>query len=294
MKNDAVKENGEKKDKKSYVALKIISAVVAVILVACLFLQTGTWSTHGKEGNFVPDYEKADITALLNKDKLSRDDYDLLYRQTGLTEIGIERELKRGEEGKRKIEEIQGAFFTPREMIRQYVAAWMCIDVIRGAAPNVALETGDIIVSASTHISSLRIGHAGLVVDGEKGEVLQATAYGQDTLIGHVTDFTSRINFIVLRPKASEEIKQKVAAYAKENLVGIPYDAFAGVITHKDAIPRTQCAHVVWYAYKQFGVDLANQNKLMILPYDLAGSDAVDVVQIFGFDPEKKWDKLIF
>lgn len=95
MKNDAVKENGEKKDKKSYVALKIISAVVAVILVACLFLQIGTWSTHGKEGNFVPDYEKADITALLNKDKLSRDDYDLLYRQTGLTEIGIERELKR-------------------------------------------------------------------------------------------------------------------------------------------------------------------------------------------------------
>ena len=179
-------------------------------------------------------------------------------------------------------------------MIRQHVAAWMCIDVIRGAAPNVTLETGDIIVSASTHISSLRIGHAGLVVDGEKGEVLQATAYGQDTLIGHVTDFTSRINFIVLRPKASEEIKQKVAAYAKENLVGIPYDAFAGVITHKDAIPRTQCAHVVWYAYKQFGVDLANQNKLMILPYDLAKSDAVDVVQTFGFDPEKKWDKLIF
>lgn len=293
MNNDAQKENTNV-SKKNYRWLKITAIIVVVIILACLFLQIGTWSTHKEEGNFVPDYEKADITALLNKEKLGRDDYDLLYRQTGLTEIGIERELKRGEEGKRKIEEIQDAFFTPREMIRQHVAAWMCIDVIRGAAPNVTLETGDIIVSASTHISSLRIGHAGLVVDGEKGEVLQATAYGQDTLIGHVTDFTSRINFIVLRPKASEEIKQKVAAYAKENLVGIPYDAFAGVITHKDAIPRTQCAHVVWYAYKQFGVDLANQNKLMILPYDLACSDAVDVVQTFGFDPEKKWDKLIF
>lgn len=287
MKNDAIKENTNV-SKKNYRWLKITAIIVVVIILACLFLQIGTWSTHKEEGNFVPDYEKADITALLDKDKLGRDDYDLLYRQTGLTEIGIERELKRGEEGKRKIEEIQDAFFTPREMIRQHVAAWMCIDVIRG------VETGDIIVSASTHISSLRIGHAGLVVDGEKGEVLQATAYGQDTLIGHVTDFTSRINFIVLRPKASEEIKQKVAAYAKENLVGIPYDAFAGVITHKDAIPRTQCAHVVWYAYKQFGVDLANQNKLMILPYDLAGSDAVEVVQTFGFDPVKKWDKLIF
>lgn len=131
-------------------------------------------------------------------------------------------------------------------------------------------------------------------MDGEKGEVLQATAYGENTLIGDVTDFTSRINFLVLRPKASAETKQKVAAYAKENLVGIPYDAFAGVITHKNTIPRTQCAHIVWYAYKQFGVDLVSENKLMILPYDLANSDGVEVVQSFGFDPEKKWNKLIF
>ena len=76
--------------------------------------------------------------------------------------------------------------------------------------------------------------------------------------------------------------------------MGIPYDAFAGVITHKNTIPRTQCAHIVWYAYKQFGVDLVSENKLMILPYDLANSDGVEVVQSFGFDPEKKWNKLIF
>ncbi len=293
MNNDAQKENTNV-SKKSYRWLKITAIIVVVIILACLFLQIGTWSTHKEEGNFVPDYEKIDISALLDKAELGGEDYDLLYRQTGLTEIGIERELKRGEAGKRKILEIQAAFFTPREVVRKYVAAWMCIDVVRGAAPNVTLETGDIIVSASTHISSLRIGHTGLVVDGEKGEVLQATAYGENTLIGDVTDFTSRINFLVLRPKASAETKQKVAAYAKENLVGIPYDAFAVVITHKNTIPRTQCAHIVWYAYKQFGVDLVSENKLMILPYDLANSDGVEVVQSFGFDPEKKWNKLIF
>ncbi len=291
--NDAQKENTNV-SKKNYRWLKITAIIVVVIILACLFLQIGTWSTHKEEGNFVPDYKKIDISALLDKTELGGEDYDLLYRQTGLTEIGIARELKRGEAGKRKISEIQAAFFTPREVVRKYVAAWMCIDVVRGAAPNVMLETGDIIVSASTHISSLRIGHAGLVVDGEKGEVLQATAYGENTLIGDVTDFTSRINFLVLRPKASAETKQKVAAYAKENLVGIPYDAFAGVITHKNTIPRTQCAHIVWYAYKQFGVDLVSENKLMILPYDLANSDGVEVVQSFGFDPEKKWNKLIF
>ncbi len=293
MNNDAQKENTNV-SKKSYRWLKITAIIVVVIILACLFLQIGTWSTHKEKGNFVPDYEKIDISAVLDKAELGGEDYDLLYRQTGLTEIGIERELKRGEAGKRKISEIQTAFFTPREVVRKYVAAWMCIDVVRGVAPNVTLETGDIIVSASTHISSLRIGHAGLVVDGEKGEVLQATAYGENTLIGDVADFTSRINFLVLRPKASAEIKQKVAAYAKENLVGIPYDAFAGVITHKNTIPRTQCAHIVWYAYKQFGVDLVSENKLMILPYDLANSDGVEVVQSFGFDPEKKWNKLIF
>ena len=293
MNNDAQKENTNV-SKKNYRWLKITAIIVVVIILACLFLQIGTWSTHKEEGNFVPDYKKIDISALLDKTELGGEDYDLLYRQTGLTEIGIERELKRGEAGKRKILEIQAAFFTPREVVRKYVAAWMCIDVVRGAAPNVTLETGDIIVSASTHIFSLRIGHTGLVVDGEKGEVLQATAYGENTLIGDVTDFTSRINFLVLRPKASAETKQKVAAYAKENLVGIPYDAFAGVITHKNTIPRTQCAHIVWYAYKQFGVDLVSENKLMILPYDLANSDGVEVVQSFGFDPEKKWNKLIF
>lgn len=293
MKNNAQQGNNDV-SKKSYRWLKITAIMVVVIALACLFMQIGTWSTHGAECSFVPDYEKEDILAVLEKSELTDSDYDFLYRQTGLTQTGIERELRKGESGKLKIQEISAAFFSPREMVRNDIAAWMCIDVIRGAAPNVSLETGDVIVSASTHISSLRIGHAGLVVDGEKGAVLQATAYGQNTLIGHVTDFTSRINFIVLRPKVSEEIKLKVAEYAKENLVGIPYSAFAGVITHKNTIPKTQCAHVVWYAYKHFGVDLVGENKRMILPYDLANSDMLETVQVFGFDPQKKWNKLIF
>ena len=50
----------------------------------------------------------------------------------------------------------------------------------------------------------------------------------------------------------------------------------------------------MWYAYNKFGVNLVKKNKLMILPYDLANSDGVEVVQVFGFDLGKKWDKLIF
>ena len=92
----------------------------------------------------------------------------------------------------------------------------------------------------------------------------------------------------MLQRKQAAEIRQKAADYAKQNFVGIPYSAFAGVITNNYDIPKTQCARVVWYAYNRLGFNLVNENKLMILPFDLANSDRLEVVQVFGFDLEKK------
>lgn len=66
------------------------------------------------------------------------------------------------------------------------------------------------------------------------------------------------------------------------------------MITNNYDIPKTQCAHVVWYAYNRLGFNLVNENKSMILPFDLANSDNLEVVQVFGFDLEKKWDKLVY
>ena len=65
------------------------------------------------------------------------------------------------------------------------------------------------------------------------------------------------------------------------------------MITNNCYIPKTQCAHVGWGVYNRSGFNLVNENKLMILPFDLANSDRLEVVQVFGFDLEKKWDKFV-
>ncbi len=107
----------------------------------------------------------------------------------------------------------------------------------------------------------MRIGHAGLVTDGKNNRVLQATEYGALSKIGYVTDFTNRINFMVLRPKASSEIKSQVIQYAKEHLIGLPYNVFVGANYKQNEIKESQCAHIVWFAYHKFGYELLDKKR---------------------------------
>lgn len=41
------------------------------------------------------------------------------------------------------------------------------------------------------------------------------------------------------------------------------------------------------------GFELIDKNKLIALPYDLANSDEVELVQTFGFDPDELWKNLV-
>ena len=75
---------------------------------------------------------------------------------------------------------------------------------------------------------------------------------------------------------------------------GIPYSAFAGIFTAKDSIQKTQCAHLVWYAYRQFGLDLDGNGGALVLPFDLANSSQMELVQVFGFDPDRLWERLFY
>lgn len=99
---------------------------------------------------------------------------------------------------------------------------------------------------------------------------------------------------MVLRPnpeKISDETRKAVAEYAKKQLLGVPYTVFAGIFSKKNQQPLkgTQCAHVVWYAYKQFGIDLDSNGGCVVKPRDMANSEYMQIVQIYGFDPEKVW-----
>lgn len=263
----------------------IISAFVLLIILSVLQLSL---SCADKLEYWHPDYPMENIEEILSSPSLSDEDYEKLYAQTGLTKVGVDRMLSAGQKGADKILEIQKGYFKERKMVRKPFGLYMCTDHVDSRVPTVFLENGDILVTASTHIAGWRIGHAGLVVNGETNEVLQAESYGQPSVIKTTRRFTDRVNFLVLSPK-NTEIKNQVAEYAVKNLTGIKYSSFIGIFSSKSSISKTHCSHLVWYAYKQFGIDLDSNGGSMILSRDIANSPYLEVVQVFGFPPDKLW-----
>lgn len=283
----------KKKTKRHPLKILLLS-LLAFLLILCLALQIGYTVSDNNVTIWKPGYEKADLTDVLNKETLTEADYTLLYRQTGLTKTGVDRALSRGTKGKERIRAIQNFFFGTQTVKKTPFAPWMCTDYLEDLVAGIYLEDGDILVTGSTHLSGMRVGHAGLVIDGERGDILQATAYGSLSRIGDIENFTNRINFMVLRVKADPETRARVVNYAKENLVGLTYNALLGTASGGEGQKETQCAHLVWYAYHACGYELIDGDRMFVLPYDLANSDCVELVQVFGFDPDRLWDRLFF
>ncbi len=97
------------------------------------------------------------------------------------------------------------------------------------------------------------------------------------------------------------------AQYAKNYLQDIPYHLLAGVgerlfadgvsivtvhATEEEngavgvpvsQLKGTQCAHLVWYAYKQVGIDLDSDGGILVTPYDIQNSPYLEVVQSYGY-----------
>lgn len=282
-----MKEKGKKLSKKIIFAT-VCAAVIGTILIACTGFQIA-FLIADKIECWQPDYEKKDISKILEKSKLSEEDYGLLYAQTGLTKLGIDRALARGSAGISRILEIQNGYFTERTVINEFWAPFVCQDKIDGRMSYVYLEDGDIVVSSSTHISGWRTGHAGLVTSAAGNLILQASAIGETSTYGSMKDFYNRVNFMILSPKVDKETKAKVVEFAEDNLLDKIYDPTAGVFSNKNEYERTQCAHLAWVAYKQFGIDLDSDGGLVVTPKDIVNSPYVEVVQVFGFDPVKLW-----
>lgn len=285
-----MKPTQRKKLSRRVVALIVCACFVGCILLTALGLQIAFVLTDRVQ-IWRPDYEmlsETEMRDLLGKDELTDEDYERLYAQTGLTKIGIDRALAKGAAGVQRILDIQENYFKDFEIINDKFAPYVCTDRLNGSAKAVYLENGDVVVTSSTHISFYRMGHAGLVTDGALNQVAEAMAYGTPTYLGNISDFTSRITFMIFSPKADQSTKDQVAEFTK-TLVGTEYAAFTGVFTDKNSISRTQCAHLVWYAYQQYGIDLDYDGGLMVTPYDLANSPNMELVQVFGFDPETLW-----
>lgn len=268
----------------------VAGAIIGSILLVALGFEIA-FLIADKIEVWSPDYDKVAISEILDKDELSDEDYDILYAQTGLTKIGIDRALSHGTAGKQKILDVQNEYFGEHTVFNDKFAPFVCTDRLDGnkKITNIYLENGDIVVTSSTHISGFRIGHSGLVTNGPLGSVLQAMAYGTPTFVGKIGDFTSRVNFMILSPKADAKTRKDVVDFALENYKGVAYSGVIGIFSPKDTTEKTQCAHMIWQSYKNFGIDLDYNGGLLITPRDIANSPEVELVQVFGFDPVNLW-----
>ena len=277
----------KKKLSKKIIALIVCGAIIATLLLACLGAEIAFLVEDNKE-RWHPSYDMVDISDILKKDGLEDSDYQTLYEQTGLTKVGVDRALARGQYGINRILQIQKDYFEDYKIEHVKLAPFTCMDFLEKAISPVFLKDGDIVVSACTTISGWRLGHSGIITDGPGERVLHALTYGTESHTDNVSYFTATNAFIIL--EVDTDRQNEVVEYAKENLFGIPYEGTAGLFTDKNKIKKTQCAHLVWYAYKQIGIDLDSTGGPIVTPKDIANSPHVKVVQIYGFDPEKLWN----
>lgn len=284
------KEKSEKDRKRRKKRVIAVTCAVALFFL-CAFGLAGFGVVYAEKSwtNWYPDYEKTDIAPLLDKAELTDEDYRILYAQTGLTKLGIDDLLFQNKRS--LILEIQNSYFHEYKINPLHFGPFSYMEETDGFATITQLQNGDVLLSASTRVSWFRYGHSAIVVDGAEGLIVECVSLGNKSEISGTDTFSNRANFLVLRPRVEKALREEVAAYAKDELVGIPYRLTTGIFSKKNenVLKGSQCGHLVWYAYKQFGVDLDATGGGVVTPRDIANSDKVDVVQVFGFDPNVLW-----
>ncbi len=279
----------EKTGKAKKIALSVFSWFLVLLGVIFVFLSVSE-AVVDKTARTLPSYPREDLTEVLAKPHWNGDDLQFLYRQTGLGRAA----LQAMEKQRARIPYFQDALYYEGTLKHELAAFTTPHDYFEDyAAPIAPLEDGDVIVSSSCHTFGWRNGHAGIVVKAETQSVLQSVAPGTISHVESIDWFSLASNFIILRLKdVSKTERAEIAKNALEKLRGLPYTLFAGIFSKKDAgedIKATNCSHLVYQAYKYFGYDIDSDGGAVCTARDIAKCDLFEVVQVYGFDPEKLW-----
>ena len=284
-----------KKGKKKKILLAVFLALVFLAYFFVGMAGVGVMYTERTLGYWTPDYDMVDIKPILEKETLTQEDYDILYKQTGVTKLGVD-SMRAQSYFAGKMLDIQESFFRRRELVVENFAPFcysemMDIQSYKDYSVVADLQDGDILVSNSMRVSWWRFGHSALVVNGQSRLILEAMEPGLKSMVNYVNTFEVRPNFILLRPKIDEKIKKEVASYAFDNLRGLEYNLYPGVFSPKfeENITKTHCSHVVWYAYKKFNIDIDSNGGGIVTPEDIYNSEYMEVVQVFGLNPDTLW-----
>lgn len=266
---------------------KIIAGILATIILIPSLLEIGTLLVGALWHPWTPNYEKTNIEYILDKAELSDVDYELLFKQTGLSRIGVDGLIASGR--KYDILEIQEKFFESTDYYYDVFAPFT--GLFKTEDSNycfAALENGDILFCPGSYFSFLRLGHISIVTDRRFRIAAEAQGYENDYELVYASDFLAAPAYMILRPKAGLDIREAAAEYAKKELYDIKYAITAGILTQKlpEKLEYTHCSHMIWYVYKKLGIDIDSNGGIVITPQDIANSSNVEIVQVFGIDIE--------
>lgn len=272
-----------------------MSILVLVTVTSMLFLYNwiadSTPTVHVMPGVDKCDFSEASWLTMDQNEMLQ-----FLAEQTGLCKKTVLKLLSENRGG--ELLRLQDIYFAPTETesfqtTPLTVSEWLVGEdgrICKGM-PLVDIQDGDILITKNSRFLGWRNGHVGLVVDAEKGLVLEALTIGSPSKICRIGKWEEYPSYQVLRLREEynrENLLVDIVTYAEENLVDIPYHLLADVLkSSKDdelAIPTgTHCAHLVWYAYDQFGIDLDSDGGFIVTPEDIRNSPYLEVVQSYGY-----------
>lgn len=277
---------------------------LAAVLLFCTLLL----GIHSKElsiepfAHFVPEYDMVDLGAVLAKDVLSEADYELIYLQTGLGRLAVEQLFAEKEDPYTEIFRHQQDFFRPiLYECNSFVITTHQERIVDRAGKRsygfrfAPLQTGDVLVTKSSHSFGWRNGHAGIVTDAKTGETLEAVTFGSNSKLMDVNDWRAFPAVMVLRlTAASEETRAALATEIRDYANDLPYRLLTGLFwnkqTERETIKGTHCAHLVWTAFYWAGFDIDSDGGWLVTCHDIANSPLFEVVQVYGMDPRAPWE----
>lgn len=268
----------------------IISILTLLINLYCIFIFSNMYNSI-----YYPTSSKVDIAPILKNGVLDQKDYSLLFLQTGLAKQAID-DLISQNNGLNRILSYQDGYYSKKKIYTEKLNPFtkqenlMVNNTLKNSSPQIApLKNGDILLTKSTHTLYWRHGHCGIVVDAKKGITLESLEPGTVSMQQDISKWQTYSTLKVMRLKGVNQKEiDEIAKYAAENLIGVKYNILASK-KHDSKLMQENCSQLIWQAFIHFGYDIDSNNGIFVTPEDIAKSNLLDLVQIYGFNPKRDW-----
>lgn len=267
----------------------LVCACLSVVL--CAVAVFSSVMVH-KNNVFTPDYQQIDLSGFVEKE-LTQEDYKTLFYQTGLGKSAVD-EILLSENALERLNAFQEQFFlasTNVKCVREVIST--CMEYSSSRFTIAPYQEGDIVAMLSSHSFGWRHGHVGLIIGPNR--TLEAPIIGEPSTYYSLSQWRTFSTFILLRVRdIDQNTAKQIAISASDNLYGVYYSPLASVFKkYSGARPKSvQCASLVWTAFYSYGIDLDSNGGNVITVNDIIYSDKLEIVQIYGLNPQK-FEKLL-